>query len=504
MAREEVLFNTDYSEIVWSSDKIYVSAVVDSPEDPDEITERMVISINSETGESHKVPCPGCQSMAPVSGSEVVIARVDPTQWTPAPIAGILEFDLSEADPPSLMPMSSAPNLGMREHFESKGLKFSYADLSWFYGALRFSGGINGVALLTEEDRDEFFLINPIGEIPLQEVGHPYFVGSTGPPALHEMVTPQRSPRLMEGLPAETIDEEMVIAAVTRFDSVYEGCAVSDDIFLVDVESGSVSRTNISPAYPEYLIPGFGSAVSVKDLWWDSGGRLRAVIKTSLCVDTPVTLSGPSEWMLANGQWVQVSDDPVLSVRGLGGNSRVFIEPSEDSSMDGELYFEAGSNTSHVGSGVVAIEVAADNKCFGVQEAVSDDWCGGAIDQGIGAIDGVIELPMEADDFSIPEVSDRDECEDPFFVQYLDENYPQRISEQSLCRDGLAYVHVEGRGPWVYEGSQDLLFHQARDGWYLLGGGTNSHGRFNAADVQVLGVYPDRINELFPEMDLII
>ncbi|CAM4178112.1 hypothetical protein [Nocardiopsis rhodophaea] len=523
IGRADISYNSDFSELVWTSDKRFVAILSDLEEgaNPDD---RRIVSIDTLTKDSSVASCPKCHSMAEAEDGVLLVTRFTDQNGS-EDIAGIYSLNLLQDERLALLPLD-APEIEEILGYDERGLEFTYDDLSWDFSGLVIADGYPEGAFMFEPTREEFFFARSDGQLNRATKNY-IFTEHIGP----EGILDHQGQRFIQAADVAYAHDGILHAAVVaRFTPLgdEEHCEISDDVFLVRPESGDVTRTDITPAYPAPFIPGRGGYLKVEELWWDTEGQLRANISSGSCYeDDSIVPQDRSEWKLESNAWVQVSPELVMSSYEMGPNFGLKVVPRDSLNEVGTLYAEVPGRR-EIARDVVEVAPGWEESCSSDVGSSGGNWCGGADDREFFVVEETIpdvvfsgdEIRFELDESnagsgrtsqnigneppgSSPVASPSPSlhsCQESTFLPYVEYNYNTDIFEVH-CREGLAYVEAFGESASL-SGRVDILFRETHDGWSMISGGDNTDGSFSEDAISGMDLDVAVVRELFPEMEI--
>jgi hypothetical protein len=284
------------NDVVWTHDGRWVTllsdaALLDQPEDV------QLITLNAQTGEVLRRPCPSCDDLAPVGDHDVVTLRWD----NDARVTRAVRYDAGDPADHGTQIAPAADSDGTWQ------IALMGATRNHVLTGEYVSGGEPGM------------------ELRLHELKGAAGTGTTTSYARFD------SNAYMPTALA-TIDGRERIAVGVRQNP--GGCAAPFPILLLGLK-GEVDGTDQSAALPPGYVPGVTGGIEVNDLWWGLDHHLYATISSWTCdnsadsEDAKMRLHRPSTlWRLDGDRWVAAGSQPATVARQLDpGTTMVLTIP---------------------------------------------------------------------------------------------------------------------------------------------------------------------------------
>ncbi|MGW4874919.1 hypothetical protein ACWEPI_00010 [Streptomyces sp. NPDC004262] len=285
------------NDVVWTHDGRWVTllsdaALLDQPEDV------QLITLNAQTGDVQRRPCPNCDDLAPVGDHDVVALRWDNV----ARATRAVRFDAGDPADHGTQIAPASDRGGAWQNLLLGGTRTRLLT-----GEYAMSGGEPGMELRLHD-------LKGVAEKGTATSYTRFDSNAYMPTAL------------------ATINGREHIAVGVRQNP--GECAASFPIVLLGL-NGEVHGTDESAAMPPGYIPAVTGGIEVHDLWWGLDQHLYATISSWTCdnsadsEDAKMRLHRPSTlWRLDGDRWVAAGSKPVTVARQLDrGTTMVLTIP---------------------------------------------------------------------------------------------------------------------------------------------------------------------------------
>ncbi|MGW6699793.1 FG-GAP repeat domain-containing protein [Nocardia sp. NPDC055049] len=333
--REKISFSQSYGGIVWTQDGRYATILTnDKPGVELRSEKRTLVVIDSHSGNTRRLPCPLCVGLAAI-GNDLILAS-QMTQDYSTHGFGILRFALSNNRP--AVELATAVRGDVKGEMNGN-IKEAFVPAGTPGGAL--------VGAFAEQCENRFLLLRSDGSF--DRIGKRKIPGygggsgcsySDGPAAIKDAST---------GSP--------VFAVALIVGSVQNDCAARHEVLLLSLDGKEAVNTDLSALDPPGYRRGVDTQVVVSDLWWDESGNLHAVMLAGVCDGTDSMTTLPTEWVLKETRWVQVSHEGIVAKRELNDSVNLVVALHDKVNLVGTLFAEYHSGRHKIADDVVAIEV---------------------------------------------------------------------------------------------------------------------------------------------------
>ncbi|MDX2982230.1 MULTISPECIES: hypothetical protein [Streptomyces] len=282
------------NDVVWTHDGRWVTLLSDAAllDQPDSV---QLITLNAQTGEVRRRPCPNCDDLAPVGDHDVIALRWD----NDARETRAVRYDAGDpADHGTQIPPASDSD-GTWQNLLLGGTRTHLLT-----GEYVMSGGEPGMELRLHE------------------------LKGTAGTGITASYTRFDSNAYMPTALA-TIDGRERIAVGVRQNP--GECATSFPIVLLDL-NGEVHGTDQSAAMPPGYIPAVTGGIEVHDLWWGPDQHLYATISSWTCdnsadsEDVKRRVHRPSTlWRLDGERWAAAGTQPATVARQLDRSTTMIL-----------------------------------------------------------------------------------------------------------------------------------------------------------------------------------
>lgn len=334
LVREKISFSKSYGGIVWTQDGRYATILTnDKPGVELRSEKRTLVVIDSISGTTRRLPCPLCVGLAAIGTDQILASQLTKEYSTHG--FGLLRFALSRSGP--------AVELATAVRGDVKGE--TNGNITEAFILAGTPGGAL-VGAFAEKCENRFVILRSDGSF--DRIGKRKVPGYGRGTSCSYGDGPAASRLTSTGLP--------VFAVALKVNSVQNDCAVRDEVLLLSLDGQAALNTDLSALDPPGYRPGIDTQVLVSDLWWDRSGRLHAVISAGVCDGTDSMTTLPTEWVLNETKWVQVSGEGIVAKRELNDNVDLVIALRDKSELDGTLFSVYRSGRHKIADGVVALE----------------------------------------------------------------------------------------------------------------------------------------------------